>query len=395
MPDTNAQRCLACGAPLNAPLQGGKIKCPFCNTVNVVGPQEKRKGDDILCPECGAVNPKDAQHCGRCGIKLEFNCPKCGAVNSYGTAFCVKCGVDIQEELDRLAEEKRRQEEEVRRQQEAARRQQEEAQRQLEENKKKLQRRQRITTLVVAGIVGAVLICVGAFTLLGVYNANLSPSAKQTKTAVMANHLATAAQQSTAAARQTAAAEYRTLFHDDFSNPNSGWDYYENENGSANYGSGGYLLQVFTPNWVVWDTLPDVFPNDVSIEVDAIKQAGPDDNGFGVICRLQDNSNFYYFAISSDGYAVIYRYLQGEFTVISSGDGQWQKVDGVYSGAYTTNHIRADCIGNTLTLYANGVQVATATDNTFTTGGQVSLAATTFDTAGVEILFKNFYVYQP
>jgi len=386
MPDSNAQRCLACGAPLNAPLQGGKIKCTYCNTVNVVGPQEKRKGDDILCPECGAVNPKEAQHCGRCGIKLEFNCPRCGVLNSYGTAYCVQCGVDIQGEIERQEEEKRRQQEEARRQQEAARRQQEEVQRQLEEKKKKLQRRQRISTLVITGVVGVVLLCVVVLLGIGVYSTNYSPEARQTKTAV-------AFEQTAIARRQTATAEYVTLFHDDFSDPNSGWEFYENENGSAGYENGGYRLRVLPTNWMIWDTLPDIFQNDVRIDVDATKMGGPDDNSLGVICRYQDNSNFYYLAISNDGYAAIYRYLQGEFTVISSEDGQWQKVVGIYPGS-TPNHIRADCIGNALTLYVNGVQIATAIDDSFM-GGQVSLAAGTFGTGGVDILFKNFYVYRP
>ena len=41
---------------------------------------------------------------------------------------------------------------------------------------------------------------------------------------------------------------------------------------------------------------------DVTIEVDATKKDGPDDNDFGVICRYQDVDHFYYGIISSDGY---------------------------------------------------------------------------------------------
>jgi ribosomal protein L40E len=379
MSDTNAQRCLACGAPLNAPLQGGKTKCIYCGTVNVVGPHEKKKGDDIICPECGAVNPKEAQHCGRCGIKLEFNCPKCGAVNSYGTAFCVQCGVDVQGEIQRLEEERHREQEATRRQQEEERRRQEEIQRRTEEEKKKNQRRKRISTLVMTGLVIIVLLCVAGLLGIGIYKTNLSPAARQTKTA--------------AAFEQTATVEYITLFHDDFSDPNSGWEFYENDNGSTGYESGGYRMHVVTANWLSWATLPDIFQNDVRIEVDATKIDGPDDNDIGVICRFQDNSNYYYLGISNDGYAAIYKSLQGEFSIISSEDGKWQKVDGIYPGS-ANNHIRADCIGNTLTLYANGAQIATATDDSFT-GGQVSLAVGTFDTGGVDILFDNFFVYRP
>ncbi|MFH1524789.1 MAG: zinc ribbon domain-containing protein [Chloroflexota bacterium] len=386
MPDTDAQRCLACGAPLNAPLQGGKTKCPYCGTVNVVGPREKKKGDEIICPECGAINPQKAQHCGRCGIKLEFNCPKCGALNSYGTAFCVQCGIDIQGELQRLEEERRREQEAIRRQQEEARRRQEEIQRRLEEDKKKKKRRNRISSLVAAGICVIGLLCLLGVTISRLYSTKLSPAAIHTQTAAVQ-------QQTVLAIQRTATAKYNTLFHDDFSDPNSGWESYENDNGSAGYESGGYRLNVVTANWLIWDTLPDIFQNDIRIEVDATKIDGPDDNGFGVICRFQDNSNYYYLGISNDGYAAIYKSIQGTLSVISSEDGKWQKVDGIYPGS-ANNHIRADCVGNTLTLYANGAQIATATDDSFT-GGQVSLAAGTFEMGGVDILFDNFFVYRP
>jgi ribosomal protein L40E len=372
MPDTNTQRCLACGAPLNAPVQGGKIACPFCGTVNVVGAHEKIKGDDIICPECGAANPKEAQHCGRCGIKLEFDCPKCGAVNSYGTTYCVQCGVDIQGEIKRQQEEARRAQEEFR------------------QRTEKEKRRRRTSGLVITGVVLAILVCVIGITTVALYTTSFSPAAQQTKTAVAIGGTATA---KTVAIQKTATARYMTLFQDDFSNPNSGWDSYENTNGSTGYENGGYRINVLTANWLIWDTLPKIFQNDVRIEVDASKMDGPDDNSMGVVCRYQDNDNYYYLAISSDGYAAIYKMFQGDLAVISSEDGKWQKVTGIWPGLLT-NHIRAECVGNKLTVYANDIQVATATDDSFT-NGQVSLAAGTFDTGGVDIQFDNFYVYRP
>jgi hypothetical protein len=298
----------------------------------------------------------------------------------------VQCGVDVQGEIQRLEEERHREQEAMRRQQEEARSRQEEIQRRMEEEKIKNQRRKRISTLVMTGLVIIVLLCVAGLLGIGLYKTNLSPAARQTKTAA-------AFEQTAISIQQTATAEYITLFHDDFSDPNSGWEFYENENGSAGYESGGYRLHVITANRLIWDTLPDIFQNDIRIEVDATKIDGPDEDSLGVICHYQDNENYYYFAIANNGYAAIYKYLQGKFTVISSEDGKWQKVDGIYPGS-ANNHIHADCIGNTLTLYANGAQIATATDDSFT-GGQVSLAAGTFDTGGVDILFDNFFVYRP
>jgi hypothetical protein len=67
--------------------------------------------------------------------------------------------------------------------------------------------------------------------------------------------------------------------------------------------------------------------------------------------------------------------------------------DQINQGA-TTNHIRFDCIGSTLTLYVNGTQIDQQTDSEYTTGN-VGLVAGSFSTAGIDILFDNFIVYKP
>jgi LSD1 subclass zinc finger protein len=370
MPTNRAQVCSACGSPLDVPVQGGKIKCPFCGTVNIVEARETRQGDEIICPECGASNPKDAQHCGRCGIKLEINCPKCNAVNPYGTVYCVKCGVDIQDETKRQQDElKLQQAEDIRIHQQVL---------QQEANTK---RKQRMTTLAAGIVIIAILLCVVVVGGSWYYRTNLSPAAHSTQTAL--------------AFGQTATAKASILFSDDFSDPNSGWDEYTSANGSAGYDSGGYLIHVIKPNWMVWDSpSSNVFQNDVRIEVDATKTAGQDDSSqFGVACRYQDQDNFYFLALSSDGYAAIFLKSQGKFTNLSSADNKWTSVDGIYGGS-ETNHVRAECIGSDLALYSNGVLVVSATDNTFS-GGGVALIGGTFDTGGTSILFDNFTVYRP
>jgi hypothetical protein len=59
------------------------------------------------------------------------------------------------------------------------------------------------------------------------------------------------------------------------------------------------------------------------------------------------------------------------------------------------NHIRADCIGETLTLYVNGQKVSTAQDVAFTGGGKVGVFAGTYDEPGTDIRFDNFIVTAP
>jgi hypothetical protein len=187
--------------------------------------------------------------------------------------------------------------------------------------------------------------------------------------------------------------ESNALFSDDFSDPGSGWDRFQNENGVTDYANVGYLIYVKSANIIKWANPSRNFQNNVRIEVDAGMSAGPDNNAFGLICRYQDPDNFYYFYISSDGFGGIGKKENGLYSIISSSDGKLLKIDGVHLGA-ATNHLRADCIDSTLTLYVNETQVATTTDSAFT-AGDVGLIARTYDTGGTDILFTNFYVYKP
>ena len=183
------------------------------------------------------------------------------------------------------------------------------------------------------------------------------------------------------------------LFQDDFSNVNSGWDRSQDSKYFSDYKNGGYRLNVIPANYSIFANPYRSFQNDVSIEVDATKIGGPDDNAFGVICRYQDVDNFYFFYISSDGYVGIGIDNAGKKTIISTSDGNMVSDSNIYQGA-ATNHMRADCIGDTLTLYVNGTQIATATDGTFT-GGDVGLIVRTYNVGGTDIMFDNFFVYKP
>jgi hypothetical protein len=158
------------------------------------------------------------------------------------------------------------------------------------------------------------------------------------------------------------------------------------------YATGGYHINVTTTDLMAYVTPGKSFQKDVSIEVDATKTAGPDDNYIAVICRYQDENNFYFLTISSDGYAGIAMYKDNTMSILSGSN--FEPSSAINKGA-ATNHLRADCVGTTLTLYVGGTQVSTVTDSTFTTGGDAGLMARANGTAGVDILFSNFVVSKP
>lgn len=180
------------------------------------------------------------------------------------------------------------------------------------------------------------------------------------------------------------------LFQDDFSDTSSGWDVVNVDDGITDYEDGVYRIMVNTPSTDVWAN-PGLKFTDTVVEVEATKVSGPDDNDFGVICRYQDESNFYFFIISSDGYYGLGKVIDGEQVLI--GEEELMPSDDIKLGN-VTNTVKADCVGSTLTLYANGVQLISVQDSSFASG-DVGLMAGTFSEAGTDIHFDNFVVREP
>ncbi len=180
-----------------------------------------------------------------------------------------------------------------------------------------------------------------------------------------------------------------TLFFDDFSNPLSGWGRFTSAEGTMDYDGGGYRFLVNGLQTNFWSTPGKPF-GDVRLEVDVAKVGGPDENRIGLLCRFVEN-NYYFFLLSSDGYYAIGKFADGN--VIQLGQSEMQYSDSIHKGL-AVNHLRADCIGHTLTFYVNGQPVAQAQDADLAQG-EVGLLAGTFSQPGVDVIFDNFAVIQP
>ena len=48
------------------------------------------------CPQCGAVNPEDANFCDECGTRLDQVCQSCGHANRDQAKYCGKCGASLE-----------------------------------------------------------------------------------------------------------------------------------------------------------------------------------------------------------------------------------------------------------------------------------------------------------
>lgn len=146
---------------------------------------------------------------------------------------------------------------------------------------------------------------------------------------------------------------------------------FDDSNGHAGIPDGGrYQIGLRSPQSLVTATLDDDFPVDQIVTASFDASGAAVDTGFGIICRMQDQDNYYRLGVGNDGTYAIQRVQDGNLTVLT-GNGQWTR------GATLRNtpgsfNVRADCVGDTLTLFESNQPVA-----------QVRDAAVKGDTVGV------------
>jgi hypothetical protein len=180
------------------------------------------------------------------------------------------------------------------------------------------------------------------------------------------------------------------LFRDDFTDVPSGWGTWENDEAVVTYEQDGLRIFVNQPDFDFWSVAGRQF-TDTIIEVDAKRLAGPLDNDFGIICRYQNDKNFYMFVNSSDGYYGIVKLKDDQHSLIGL---EQLKYNDRIKPNQTDYRLRADCIGHTLKLYMNEFLLLKVQDSDFSSG-DVGVLAGAYSTPGVDFLFDNFEVRHP
>jgi tRNA A-37 threonylcarbamoyl transferase component Bud32 len=191
------------------------------------------------------------------------------------------------------------------------------------------------------------------------------------------------------AASSTSPAASTPAFTDDFSTPANGWPQDRRVSGGYFYQDGAYIISVRENQQVYW-AAPDNTFGDLQIQVAA--QSLSDDQGYyGVLCRLQDSGDHYYFVTRPDGSYTIGIFLGGEFQGLLP-DG-WISHDAVQPGS-APNQLQADCDGDRLRFTVNGVLLEEITD-TILASGKPGLIAATLGNQTFQAQFDNFLVFSP
>ncbi len=180
------------------------------------------------------------------------------------------------------------------------------------------------------------------------------------------------------------------LFMDDFSKQTGGWTTHADAVSFSGYIEDSFRIWVNVSFFNFWST-PGLNFADSLIYVRAFKQTGPDNNLFGIICRYQNENNFYALVIGSDGYYGILKKLDGNQMLVERDQMAFSEV---INRGKAANDIQASCQADQLALFVNGVHLIQVTDSSFS-AGDVGIIAGNFLDPGADILFDDFIVVKP
>ncbi len=181
------------------------------------------------------------------------------------------------------------------------------------------------------------------------------------------------------------------VVEDQFSPPNAAWARFDTAE-SAVYAQGGELyLEDRGKGVAVYAPFAGKTYTDVAIAVQVRHVQGTVNNWMGVICRQQDENDYYLLAISADGYYLI---LLVENGVPAPLVGP-QFDEGIKTGK-ARNSLEVRCQGEQLSLRVKGAFTVTVSDNSLRKPGGVALFADAVERGETAVVaFDNFVLTQP
>ena len=156
---------------------------------------------------------------------------------------------------------------------------------------------------------------------------------------------------------------------------------------SAYLKSGQLHIAVDEENTIAWSAL-DQELTDFYMEVDTLHYDGSLDNQFGILARFDEDSNYYLFAASSDGYYTIQIYMDGEWEALI----EWTESDTIVTGEGELNVLGLLAEGDSYTFLINDEIVDSVTDDTLS-GTTLALNAAAFGEPPIDMAFDNFRLW--
>ena len=179
------------------------------------------------------------------------------------------------------------------------------------------------------------------------------------------------------------------ILEDDFSSED--WGTGTDADSSVEYSNEALRFSVSKDYYFVWSTPNDEDYENIHVEVTARNDSTDMMGAFGIICDLQITDTSYYFAVTGAGEYAIGRYTLTD-DVLLTNDGQWGTSDAIKSGA-ASYRIGADCGSDgVLTLYVDGQQVDSVTDDYYSSGNVGLFTWSGEQVNGTDVTFDDFVI---
>ena len=179
------------------------------------------------------------------------------------------------------------------------------------------------------------------------------------------------------------------LFNDDFAAASSNWALFDTPEGAAYLQQERLYLESRGQEKSISTSLLDRQWSDVIIRTRLQRTAGTQNNWMGVTCRQADESNYYLFAISADGYYLLLKVAAGKVVQLAG-----LETSPAIQPGQGVNMLEASCVETTLTLTVNQQELVSVTDESFSSG-QISLFADSVTADETIVAFDDFVVIAP
>jgi len=178
------------------------------------------------------------------------------------------------------------------------------------------------------------------------------------------------------------------VYEDDFSDSFGGWDDAFDTFTRKVYGNNRYQIEVNTSNLIAWGLANRDVAN-FEIEVEAKQEDGDEKNSYGLLFRFQDRNNFYRFDVSGDGYYLLSKFVEGEWTNLVD----WTASEFINTGG-AANILKVSAFGPDITIWANGQQLAAIKDESLN-HGNFGFFASTFADPFTWVSYDNLKMWTP
>ncbi len=180
------------------------------------------------------------------------------------------------------------------------------------------------------------------------------------------------------------------ILFDTFAPPDARWALFDNEDGAAYALGGEFYLEDRGRGMAVYAPMVGTQFKDVAVDVEVRHVDGSFDNWMGIICRLQDEANYYFLGISADRYYVILTVKDGVMEALAG-----PTHSSAILPAPAVNRLQVRCQGGALSLSINNQVLIVRTDTALTTGELALMADAVTPGEMTTVAFDNLVVYKP